>query len=193
MIEMTSRRLFITVLSIFIPILVMGCSIKPVPYDEFLYYEDEYYDEHYGAGSYPSHAEYDDYNYRAWHMSQYYRDSVPGYHAYGDANRKNNTNSSSGNYRSGEVPVRKAPEQNNQVGQMTRTNRVRQRTDDRNQRANSQPEIGQEQRNIARKHRREKHEVVRGKRKLQREKDDGLTEEELEEQRQKTLRKKKRR
>lgn len=190
---MTSRVLFITVLTVLASVLLVGCSIKPVPYEEVIYYQDEHYDERYGAGFSlrQKQGEYSDYNYRAWQMSQYYRNDEPGYQAYGDASINTNR-SSDGNYRSDEVPVKKAPEQSNQFGQMTQANRVRQRKDDRNQRTNSQSEIGKEQKTIAKKHRREDMRKVRSKRTAEREKSDEMTEEELEKQRQKTLRKKRR-
>jgi len=200
MIKMTSRKLSIIVLSILVPVLLGGCSIKPVPYDESFYYEDEYYDEYYyGGGFYGDPVRYDDYNYRAWQMSQYYRHAnEPDYQAYVDVNIENNANRSSGSYRSGETPVKQASNRSSQAQQLLESNRVKQRKDANDQKVSrakiqdsQSSEIGKEQKSKAEQLRRERMKEARNKRAREKEEDKELTEEELEKQRQKTRRKKK--
>lgn len=197
---MTPRKLFIIILSISISVLLGGCSIKPVPYDEFFYYEDEYYNEYYyGGGFHGDPVRYDDYNYRAWQMSQYYRyANEPGYQVYVDTSIENNANRSSGNYRSGETPVKQAPNRSSQVRQLTQSNRVKQRKDEKGQelartkvRNFQSSQIGREQKLKAEELRREKMKEAIDKRKREKEEDKELTEEELKKQQQE-IRKKKR-
>lgn len=192
---MTPRKLFIISLSFLVVVLLGGCSIKPVPYDELLYYEDEYYDEYVYGGYRGNPARDGDHNYRAWQMSQYYRyTNEAGYQPYTEGN----ANRSSGGYHPNETPVRQAPDQSSQIQRRTQSNRMRQRKDesDRKQtqttvRDSRSSQIGREQRAKAEKQRRERMKEARKKRIREKDKDEELTEEELEEQRRK-IRKKKR-
>lgn len=200
MIKLTPRKLlFTTVLPVLVVTLFVGCSIKPVPYDEFLYFEDEYYDEFYGAGFRQDHVKYDDYSYRAWQMSQYYKHAnEAGYQAYVEANAGNNTNRSPGSYRSGETPVRQAPK-SDQSQRITQSNRVKQRQDTGNQRLTQrtardfQTEIGEKQKTEAEKRRREEMKESRDKRKRAKKEDEKLTEEELKKRRKEARKKKRKR
>lgn len=195
---MAPRKLFI-IISILVSVLLGGCSIKPVRYDELFYYEDEYYNKYYDAGLRQDHVKFDSYNYRAWQMSQYYRKkNEPGYQTYVDVNTESNANRSSGNYRPGETSVRQAPNRSIQVRQITRSNRVKQRKNGKNQkliRKNGRDfqssKIGSEQRLKAERLRRKKMKKTIDTRKREREEDKELTEEEREEQRQNTHEKKK--